>query len=105
MKRLARSVVVYCYEDTSTPAHFPTYDVSVEVDGHEVESGRLTGIQLDFGWLYLLNKYLEHRLCQTCPGSTSAKRPASSTRGNQREALPPLKESKAAPGRAARRYS
>lgn len=77
-KRTQRQTCITFTEDTKTPAHYPTFSVSVTVEGEEVEAGDLTGMNRS-DWVYMIQKYLEHRLCPTCPGSTAAKRSASST--------------------------
>lgn len=78
MKLRARTVVITFIEDADSPEHWPTFGVSVQENGREVEAGELTGMQRN-DWQHLIQKYLEHRLCPTCPGSSAAKPLASST--------------------------
>jgi hypothetical protein len=55
------------------PDHDASYKVIVKVDDQPVEDGRVEHHVRSHGWPALVQRYLDHRLCITCPGSSSAK--------------------------------
>jgi hypothetical protein len=67
------ALILVFHNDGTGLDHDANYNVEIRINDRVIESGRLEHHVRSQGWAALVQRYLDHRLCSACPGSTSAK--------------------------------